>query len=71
MNNALKAESEATPSIASPVQDYLHQLLDQFEALKDGDVASYIPELTKANPESFAISVTTADGKTYRSMKIR
>lgn len=32
---------------------------------KDGKVASYIPELSKANPKELGICVTTLDGKQY------
>jgi glutaminase len=33
----------------------------------EGEVASYIPELSKANPDHFAISIATCDGHLYHA----
>jgi glutaminase len=52
-------------SIASPVTDYLSELHEHYAGLKDGQVATYIPELAKANPEWFGISLVTASGAAY------
>lgn len=49
----------------SPFQDYLKILHDELTSLKSGEVASYIPELAKASPDSFAISFATVDGQVY------
>lgn len=49
----------------SPIQSYLDRLFETFTPVRDGTVATYIPELAKADPEWFAISLTTADGKVY------
>ena len=49
----------------SPIQSYLKNLLDQLTGLSTGQVASYIPELTKANPDWFGISLVTSDGVAY------
>ena len=51
--------------VASPVQTYLERLHKQFAALSDGQVASYIPELAKADPASFGIVIATVDGQVY------
>ena len=32
-----------------------------------GEVATYIPELTKADPESFGVCLVTADGRTFEA----
>lgn len=45
-----------------PFQLYLKQLYEQFLKVRDGEVASYIPELAKAKPDSFGISLVTTDG---------
>lgn len=45
------------------LQDIVEQLHTRHKGVKDGEVASYIPELTKADPDSFGICVVTADGK--------
>lgn len=43
----------------------LQQLSDKYQDLQDGKVASYIPELAKADPNLFSICVATADGQMY------
>ena len=49
----------------SPVVDFLEQLHKELSGLKDGEVATYIPELAKANPDWFGICVVTANGHVY------
>lgn len=49
----------------SPIQSYLETLHRQLAALRGGEVASYIPELTKANPDWFGICLVTVDGVAY------
>jgi glutaminase len=51
--------------IQSPVQSIVQELYDRFKTNDSGDVATYIPELGKANPDWFAICVVTADGAVY------
>ncbi|MEQ1890470.1 MAG: glutaminase A [Alphaproteobacteria bacterium] len=50
-----------------PIQAYLDELHRKYAALDEGAVATYIPELAKANPDWFSICMTTADGKTYQA----
>lgn len=50
---------------ASPIQAYLAQLHRQFAGLSDGQVATYIPELAKADPAGFGIAIATVDGQVY------
>ena len=51
-------------SAASPLRETLLELHARFAANMDGQVADYIPELAKAQPEWFGISVVSADGQT-------
>jgi len=51
--------------IGSPVLAYLESLHARFRDVRDGTVADYIPELTKADPEWFAICLATTDGRLY------
>src|SRR6478672_2157432 len=51
----------------SPVLDYLHRLLDEYRELEEGQVATYIPELGRADPNWFGICVVTADGHVYET----
>jgi glutaminase len=48
-----------------PMQRYLEDLFDRFRGLDDGEVASYIPELTLADPNWFGIALVTVDGSVY------
>jgi glutaminase len=48
-----------------PVQRLLDDLHARYLALADGHVATYIPELSKADPEWFGLAVATLDGHVY------
>jgi glutaminase len=50
---------------SSPILDHLNQLHEQYAPLTDGNVATYIPELAKANPEWFGICLVTTRGAVY------
>lgn len=49
----------------TPIPDYLEEVLDSLRDDTSGATAGYIPELANANPDLFALSVTTATGGTY------
>jgi glutaminase len=49
----------------SPVQAYLESLHERVKANRGGELANYIPELTKADPEWFGICLVTMDGVAY------
>ena len=51
--------------ISSPIQTFLEQLHNQYKGLREGKVASYIPDLMKADPDWFGICVVTFDGQVY------
>ncbi|WP_240772766.1 glutaminase A [Phragmitibacter flavus] len=50
---------------SSPVLDYLKQLHHTHAEFTGGEVATYIPELAKADPNWFAICLVTPDGQVY------
>ncbi len=50
---------------AAPVTSYLERLHSRHANLVDGTVATYIPELAKADPAWFGIALTTVDGASY------
>ena len=52
-------------SAAAPLRGTLSELHAQFKDVCDGAVADYIPELAKADPEWFGISIVTADGQSF------
>ena len=45
--------------------DKLQDLLEELRSLDAGDVATYIPELGRADPDWFGISVVTSDGHVF------
>ena len=47
------------------MQDFLHQLHQRLEPMREGALAEYIPQLAAVDPERFAISVATVDGRFY------
>jgi len=49
----------------SPIQAYLADLHGHLAATHRGELASYIPELAKADPQWFGICVVTMDGVAY------
>lgn len=49
----------------SPLQAFLDDLHSRCRTLEEGRVASYIPELAKADPNWFGISVVTTDGQIF------
>jgi glutaminase len=54
------------PALAwSPVQRYLENLHAECAADRSGSLASYIPELARANPDDFGICIATVDGCVY------
>ena len=51
--------------LMASLQKFLDDLHSRYRTLDDGSLASYIPELTKADPDWFGISIVTADGQTF------
>ncbi|WP_302849229.1 glutaminase A [Leptolyngbya iicbica] len=49
-----------------PIQSFLETLYQEYRDLTAGQVASYIPELAKADARKFAISVVTLDGRMFQ-----
>ena len=63
-----RATQEPAPGargVSSPIKDYLAALHAKYAGLDDGQVATYIPELAKADPSWFGICVATTDGHVY------
>jgi glutaminase len=49
------------------LQRLIDQLHEEYTPLSDGEVATYIPELGKADPEHFGIALATADGRVFET----
>jgi glutaminase len=50
---------------SSPINDFLHHLHMEMVEQTDGVVATYIPELTRMDPDLFGIAISTLDGAVY------
>lgn len=59
------SRSQKKRSADSPIEDYLARLHAKLAGETGGEVAGYIPELLKARPDWFGISIGTADGAVY------
>lgn len=49
----------------SPIIDFLQSLHEELKGVREGEVATYIPELAKADPDWFGICLVTASGQVY------
>jgi glutaminase len=49
------------------LQSLIENLHSQFKSRTDGQVATYIPELGKANPDDFGICLVAADGRIFET----
>jgi glutaminase len=52
-------------SAAAPLRQLLTRLHAKYQTVREGTVASYIPELADANPDWFGLSVVTAEGQVF------
>ena len=65
MINPGKSDINGPTATASPVEEFLKRLYQDCRQLNDGAVATYIPELAKANPDWFGICLVTCTGSVY------
>src|SRR5579862_264238 len=56
-------ENMSALSHIEEIVQYIHQ---KYKNVDDGEVATYIPELAKANPDHFGICLATVDGRVVR-----
>lgn len=52
---------------SADIQKILNEYHQKFKTLKTGNLADYIPELAKVNPDHFGIAVVTVDGKIFKT----
>src|ERR1700687_2497093 len=50
----------------SQIERIVRDIHQRYQNFDEGDVATYIPELAKANPERFGICLVTVDGRIVR-----
>jgi glutaminase len=56
-----------TGEVISPLQHYLEELHHKIKEYRVGEVASYIPELLRVDPDKFGIAIATVDGHVYQT----
>jgi glutaminase len=61
------APNGATHEHASQIQEIIDGIYEKYKSVEDGEVATYIPELGKANPAHFGICLATVDGHLFRA----
>src|SRR6478609_7540012 len=61
----MKADHSTWASSKPPLLRFLDQCLEKYAGDENGAVADYIPELSKADPAHFGISLATLDGHVY------
>jgi glutaminase len=49
----------------TPLHEFLENCYEEIKSDSSGHVADYIPELSKADPDKFALSLATLDGHVY------
>ena len=61
--------SNTSPEIGrgQELQALVEDVYAKYRPLCTGEVASYIPELTKANPDDFGVCLVTADGRIFET----
>jgi glutaminase len=59
--------NESRHEHSSHIQDIIDSIYEKYKNVDEGEVATYIPELGKANPAHFGICLATADGRVFRA----
>ena len=57
----------AKPDPTAQIQHIIDGIYEKYKNVNHGTVATYIPELGKANPDHFGICLATADGRVFRA----
>lgn len=66
VRSPVRMDTKITTPILSPLQGYLEALYLDLRDGKQGAVASYIPELSRVDPDLFGITIATVDGHVYQ-----
>jgi glutaminase len=52
--------------MSHPIQTLIEQIYHKYKPCTEGQVATYIPELAKADPNAFGISIMMTDGQVFQ-----
>nr|WP_199902798.1 glutaminase [Azospirillum sp. B4] len=61
------ASAREAPPADTAIQQAVDQAYAKFKGVMEGENASYIPYLAKADPKLFGIAVVTADGRVFKA----
>ncbi len=64
LSSSLNGETSGS---GSQVQEVVDEIYEKYKNVEDGEVATYIPELGKADPNHFGICLATVDGRVFRA----
>jgi glutaminase len=59
--------TDAQAITGSQIQEIVDSVYEKYKNVNDGDVATYIPELGKADPTHFGICLATVDGHVFKA----
>jgi glutaminase len=59
--------TETPAANGSEIQNIIDSIYEKYKDVDDGEVATYIPELGKANPKHFGICLATVEGHVFRA----
>ncbi len=59
--------NDSVAAHASQIQHIVDETYEKFKDVDEGNVATYIPELSKANPKDFGICLTTVEGHVFKA----
>jgi glutaminase len=59
------ARNDEAPWLGSQLQKIIDRIHEKYKDVDDGAVATYIPELGKANPKDFGICLVTVEGQVF------
>ena len=59
-------DSESGPGISN-IQELLERIHGEYQGINDGELANYIPELGKANPDHFGICLASVEGTLFEA----
>lgn len=65
LDDQLNSLIQPFKAVGSPLQQYLFELYEKYKPLQEGNVANYIPELAKVDPDLFGICIVTIDGQVF------
>ena len=65
MRPELAQNLDSAETIFSPILTTLFEIYREYRENFSGQIATYIPELAKADPAQFGIALATADGEIY------